>query len=82
MGVTTRFSFLSSVKTPTSSSSQASSEVEKAAQEVRRAGKGKEIVKVDTEDDPIVFSGVTHAEFVSSSSTDYVPSFHEAEDYT
>ena len=69
VGVTTRFSFLSSVKTPTSSSSQASSEVEKAAQEVMRAGKGKEIVKVDTEGDPIVFSGVTHEEFVSFYST-------------
>ena len=46
-------------------------EVEKAASLVRTVALGKTIVKVETAEDAIVFSGVTHTDFVSPLITDF-----------
>ena len=43
-----------------------STEVERAARLLRDIAKGKKIVNVDSNEDTIVFSGITHAEFVRS----------------
>jgi hypothetical protein len=40
-------------------------EVERAARLLNDIGAGKNIVKVDTTEDAIVYSGVTHTDFVS-----------------
>ena len=40
-------------------------EVERAAEIITMVGAGKTIEKVETEDDDIVYTGITHEEFVS-----------------